>query len=91
VPGALGAIHVATILADRLHYAGSVSTGFSERVASELKAKLDKLVSVTPIISSLRIDKAVWCRQELKAEIAYQAVTREERLRHASFKGLVEA
>lgn len=69
--GALGAIHVATVLADRLHYAGSVGTGFSERVARDLKARLDKLASQTPIISSLKVDKAVWCRPELKAEVAY--------------------
>jgi bifunctional non-homologous end joining protein LigD len=87
--GALGAIHVATPLADRLHYAGSVGTGFSERVARDLKARLDRLASDTPIISKLRIDKAVWCRPELKVEIAYRAVTRDGQLRHASFKGLL--
>ncbi|WP_020175371.1 non-homologous end-joining DNA ligase [Methyloferula stellata] len=88
--GALGAIHVATVLADRLHYAGAVGTGFSERVARDLKARLDKLVSQTPIISGLRLDKAVWCRPELKAEIAYRDITRAGQLRHASFKRVTD-
>jgi hypothetical protein len=37
---------------------------------------VDKLASQTPIITGLRIDKAVWCLPELKAEIAYRAITR---------------
>ncbi len=78
------------MLADRLHYAASVGTGFSERVARDLKARLDKLASQTPIISTLRINGAMWCLPELKAEIAYRAVTRKGELRHASFKGLIE-
>ncbi len=60
---------------------GAVGTGFTERVARDLKARLDKLATDVPIISGLRIDKAVWCRQELKAEVAYRDVTREGILR----------
>jgi bifunctional non-homologous end joining protein LigD len=59
-------------------------------MARSLKTKLDKLVSQTPIISGLEIKGAVWCRPEIKAEIAYRDVTRDGILRHASFKGLAE-
>jgi bifunctional non-homologous end joining protein LigD len=87
--GMLGAIHVATMLADRLHYAGAVGSGFSEKAARGLKSRLDKLVSQTPVISNLKIKDAVWCRPEIRAEIAYRDVTREGMLRHASFKSIV--
>ncbi len=86
--GGLGALHVATELADRLHYVGAAGTGFSERVARELKAKLDALSTKTPAIAGLKVKGAVWCMPTLRAEVAYRDVTREGILRHASFKGL---
>ena len=86
----LANIKIARFDGQRLGYAGAVGTGFSERVAEALRAKLDGLRAARCAIPKLRVSGAVWVTPDLKAEIAYRGVTTAGELRHASFKGLAE-
>jgi bifunctional non-homologous end joining protein LigD len=71
-------------------YVGAVGTGFSDRVATMLRTKLDAIVTTKCAVPGLKMKGAVWVRPNLQAEIAYRGVTTAGELRHASFKGLVE-
>ncbi len=84
----LGAIHVATDEGGGLRYAGSVGTGFSEKAAREMKARLDTMTQPRPAVVGLKLKGAVWCRPEVRVEVAYRDVTREGLLLHASFNGV---
>jgi bifunctional non-homologous end joining protein LigD len=74
----------------KLVYVGAVGTGFSESVATMLRAKLDAIATPKCAVPGLKTKGAVWVRPDLQAEIAYRGVTTAGELRHASFKGLVE-
>jgi len=86
--GGLGALHVASEEGVGLTYRGSVGTGFSERVAADLKRAIDSIeVSKAPIVG-LRIKGARWCQPLLKANVAFRDLTEDGILRHSSFAGL---
>ena len=87
----LANIKVATFDGKRLRYAGAVGTGFSEVVAAALRVRLDRISTPRCPIAGLRVGGAVWVSPDLRAEIAYRGLTTAGELRHASFKGLVEA
>ncbi|MER9298468.1 DNA ligase D [Mesorhizobium sp. M0621] len=76
----------------KLHYAGRVGTGFSGKVATDLKKKLDALTA-----KSSPFDKAVpkgkglvWVKPELVGEVEFRSWTSDRIIRHASFQGLRE-
>jgi len=86
--GGLGALHVAIKEGAGLTYRGAVGTGFSERVAHDLKVMLDSIrVTKAPIVG-LRIKQAVWCQPLVKANVAYRDITGDGLLRHSAFAGL---
>jgi bifunctional non-homologous end joining protein LigD len=75
----------------RFRYAGHVGTGFSTKLAAELRARMDALRSPAPTIDEVpREDRrrAVWLKPELVAEIEFTERTADGELRHPSFKGL---
>jgi bifunctional non-homologous end joining protein LigD len=77
----------------RLHYAGKVGTGFSQKVGRELVAKLEKHSRPdSPFIDIPRSEArgARWVEPVLVAEVEFTAWTRDGHLRHPSFKGLRE-
>ena len=89
---AIGALVVGHYDGKRLIYAGRVGTGFSRRIARELKAQLHLLRRETSPFSAV-IDQAkaagvVWVKPRLVAQVDYRAWTRDGLLRHASFKAL---
>jgi len=77
---------------DRLVFAGKVGTGFSQRAATELRAKLERLVrTASPFATPPREARrwsAHWVRPSLVAEVAFSEWTNEGRMRHPSFQGL---
>ncbi|TBB25192.1 ATP-dependent DNA ligase [Rhizobium ruizarguesonis] len=85
----IGRLLLAARKGKKLVYVGGVGTGFNERNAYELRAKLDSLVTSAPAAA---VDRkgAVFVRPELVAEIEYRAWTEDGKLRHASYKGLRE-
>ena len=75
-----------------LKYAGRVGTGFSAKVADDLKKKLDALKTAkSPFDASVPKGKGlVWVKPELVGEVEFRSWTGEHIIRHASFQGLRE-
>jgi bifunctional non-homologous end joining protein LigD len=77
-----------------LRFAGKVGTGFTERMARELRQKLDALEVPAPPFSDkptgVRLKGAHWVRPQLVAEVKFAEWTPDGRLRHPSFQGLRE-
>ncbi len=75
-----------------LHYAGRVGTGFSSRIADDLKKKLDRLKAAkSPFDAAVPHGKGlVWVKPELVAEVEFRSWTGDRMIRHASFQGLRE-
>jgi bifunctional non-homologous end joining protein LigD len=75
-----------------LKYAGRVGTGFSSRIADDLKKKLDRLkVTKSPFDATVPHGMGlVWVKPELVAEVEFRSWTGDRIVRHASFQGLRE-
>jgi len=77
----------------RLSYAGKVGTGFDQKMAAELRHRLDRLVTdKSPFQETVpRAGREIqWVQPELVVEIAYSEMTSDGKLRHPSFQGLRE-
>jgi bifunctional non-homologous end joining protein LigD len=76
----------------RLAFAGRVGTGFSHKVAIELRARLDRLAQSGPAFSPAPRGPlgrtAHWVKPQLVCEVAFTEWTDEGQLRHPSFQGL---
>lgn len=75
----------------RLHYLGHVGTGFRDQVLDDLVARLAPLVRPTsPFVEVPREHArlARWVEPVLVGEVEYRLMTRDGRLRHASWRGL---
>ncbi|MGO8091643.1 non-homologous end-joining DNA ligase [Rhizobium leguminosarum] len=85
----IGRLLLAARKGKKLVYVGGVGTGFNERNAYELREKLDGLITSTPAAAADR-KGAIYVKPKLVAEIEYRAWTDDDKLRHASYKGLRE-
>jgi len=83
-PGAIASLLLGALKGDNLVYAGSVGTGFTNKVALELRTKLDTLVTKRPPLR-VKAKSVVYVEPILSAEIEYRAWTGDGKLRHASF------
>jgi bifunctional non-homologous end joining protein LigD len=73
-----------------LEYVGSVGTGFTHASATALRTQLNRIKAASPSARSISRKGAIWVKPKLTAEIAYRGWTHDDKLRHASFKGLRE-
>lgn len=73
-----------------LAYVGSVGTGFTYASATALRRQLDRIKAASPPARGVSKKGVVWVKPKLAGEIAYRGWTHDEKLRHASFKGLRE-
>ena len=73
---------------DELIYVGKAGTGFTERSAQSVRARLQPLIRRTPPIARLRKKDTVWVEPKLMAKIEFRGITEDGMLRHPSFKGL---
>ncbi|MGX8011025.1 DNA ligase D [Mesorhizobium sp. ORM8.1] len=76
----------------KLRYAGRVGTGFSGKVATDLKKKLDALEAKASSFSEA-VPKGkglTWVKPELVGEVEFRSWTSDRIIRHASFQGLRE-
>ncbi|MBX5189330.1 ATP-dependent DNA ligase [Rhizobium sp. NZLR3b] len=89
--GGIGRLLLAARKGGELVYVGGVGTGFNERSAAELRTQMDKLIIAKPAVDTGRKRNAVFVNPKLVAEIEYRAWTHDEKLRHASYKGLRDA
>lgn len=100
-PDAPGRKHLGALLLGyydeekRLVFAGKVGTGFTERIARDLRTRLEKLAAATNPFAANGPDKAIartahWVTPKLIAEVAFTEFTGEGHVRHPSFQGLRE-
>jgi bifunctional non-homologous end joining protein LigD len=88
-PRKIASLYVGRRDGDRLLYAGKAGTGYTEKVARELREKLDPLiVKKSPLSVPVKKPKATWVQPIADAEIEYGALTDDGLLREAVFKGL---
>lgn len=75
-----------------LMFLGHVGTGFTDRVLTDLLARLEPLrIPRSPYaepIPRMYERKAIWVRPELVGEVMYRNLTPDGRLRHPSWRGL---
>jgi bifunctional non-homologous end joining protein LigD len=72
-----------------LVYMGKVGTGWSRTVSSQIRKKLDTVVSLkSKLTKPIRRSQAVWVEPSFVAEVEYRDITSEGLLRQSSFKGL---
>ncbi|TGT65876.1 DNA ligase D [bacterium M00.F.Ca.ET.159.01.1.1] len=76
----------------KLHYAGRVGTGFSGKVMTDLKKKLDGLkADKSPFSAAVPKGKGLtFVKPELVGEVEFRSWTSDRIIRHASFQGLRE-
>ncbi len=91
----LGSLHLGYYdPAGGLHYAGGVGTGFSDRVLTDLRARLEPMAAPRPenlIWQGVKPDRTItWVRPELVAEVEFLGWTDDARVRHTTFLGLRE-
>ena len=90
----LGALLLGYYDAGRLVFAGKVGTGFSQKAATDLRRRLDRLVQpdspydVQPPRPIAR--RAYWVRPELVCEVSFTEWTSDGMARHPVFQGLRE-
>lgn len=88
--GGIGRLLLAAYRNGGLAYVGSVGTGFTHASAAALWRQFEPLQAVVPPVHRGSEKGVVWLKPKLAAEIAYRGWTHDEKLRHASFKGLRE-
>ncbi|UFW65770.1 non-homologous end-joining DNA ligase [Rhizobium laguerreae] len=86
--GGIGRLLMAAMREGKLQYVGGVGTGLSSRSAAILRTEIDKIVTKKPAASTGRKREAVWLKPVLVAEVEYRGWTGDQKLRHASYKGL---
>jgi bifunctional non-homologous end joining protein LigD len=89
--GEIGALLLGVNVAGQLRYAGQVGTGFTERALRDLKAQLAPLAVARAAVADVPAEYARvarWVRPELVGEVVYGHWTRDNRLRHPSWRGL---
>jgi bifunctional non-homologous end joining protein LigD len=88
----IGALLIGYYEGDRLGFCGKVGTGFTHKLALELRARLDRIeqkrcpFSPPPAGSLGR--NAHWVKPELVGEVEFTEWTSDGKIRHPSFQGL---
>jgi bifunctional non-homologous end joining protein LigD len=89
--GEVGALLLGVHVDAQLRYAGQVGTGFTDRVLTDLRRRLEPLaVAACPVddVPREQARSARWVRPELVGEVVFGEWTRDNRLRHPSWRGL---
>jgi len=90
--GQIGSLLIGVSGVDGLAFAGSVGTGFSQQALRELAHQLEPLRRQTsPFATEVpraQAKDAVWVEPVLAGEVAFTEWTREDRLRHPTWRGL---
>lgn len=90
VRGSIASLLLAARRANGLVYVGSVGTGFSAKLARDLKLQLDEMKTAVPSAQGIKGKKYVFVEPKLVAEVTFGAWTHDGKLRHTSFKGTRE-
>ncbi len=88
-PRRIASLYIGRWEGGRLLYAGKARTGYTEKVARDIREKLDPLIIKHSALSvSIKKPKATWVKPEVEAEITYSSVTTQGLLREAVFRGI---
>lgn len=92
---AVGSLLLGVFDKGKLNYVGRVGTGFTAAVAQDLRRRLDRLAASESPFQGKKPQpqetrKVRYARPELVAEIEVRGWTKDNILRHASFRGLRE-
>jgi bifunctional non-homologous end joining protein LigD len=84
-----GALLLAAYEGGKLHYVGKVGTGFDRKTLAALHQRFQPLVSrTTALVDSPRERDVTYLRPQLIAQIAYQELTADRKLRQPVYLGL---
>ncbi len=87
--GRIGALLVGYYEGDRLHFAGKVGTGYTDRMLADLADVLAPLERPTsPFADKVPYKQAHFVEPELVCDVEFTEWTATNTLRHPSFKGL---
>jgi len=88
----IGALLIGYYDGGRLVFCGKVGTGFTHKLALELRARLDRIEQTTcpfPSSPAGRLGRnAHWVKPELVCEVVFTEWTSDGKIRHPSFQGL---
>ncbi len=84
-----GALLLGAYVRGKLRYVGKVGTGFDEKTLADLYKKFTPLVSTSPELEDPPRERAVtFLKARLVAQISYQELTADRKLRQPVFLGL---
>jgi len=90
----LGALLIGYYEGDRLTFCGKVGTGFTQKLALDLRARLNRIEQkACPFIpppSGALGRNAHWVKPDLVCEVVFTEWTTDGKIRHPSFQGLRE-
>jgi bifunctional non-homologous end joining protein LigD len=88
----IGALLIGYYESDRLVFCGKVGTGFTHKLALELRARLERVEQKTSPFSPPPAGwlgrNAHWVKPELVCEVVFTEWTSDGKIRHPSFQGL---
>jgi len=88
----IGALLIGYYEGERLVFSGKVGTGFSHKVALDLRAKLERIEHktspFTPAPPGALGRRAHWVKPDLVCEVEFTEWTTDGKIRHPSFQGL---
>jgi bifunctional non-homologous end joining protein LigD len=89
-PGSIAALRLARKEDGKLLYVGKVGTGFDNRIAADIRRKLNPLARRTaPLTKPIRRPDTQWVEPSYAADVEYLEAGEDGRLRHPSFRELV--
>ena len=88
----IGALLIGYYEGERLVFSGKVGTGFTQKLAIDLRARLDRIEQksspFTPPPPGALGRNAHWVKPELVCEVVFTEWTSDGKIRHPSFQGL---
>jgi bifunctional non-homologous end joining protein LigD len=89
----IGALLLGYYRDGKLIYAGRTGTGFTQKMRTDMRARLEKLRLARPVFVALppgAAHQAIWVQPKLVCEVKFATWTADNLVRQASFQGLRE-
>jgi bifunctional non-homologous end joining protein LigD len=87
----IAALRLGEMREGKLMYAGKVGTGWSRKVAADIRRTLNPLVRPAHLLDQMPTKKdTVWIEPRFEADVEFTEISADGYVRHPSFKGLAE-
>ncbi|MGC1781432.1 MAG: DNA ligase D [Acidobacteriaceae bacterium] len=89
----IGALLLGYYRDGNLIYAGRTGTGFTQKMRTEMRARLEKVKQARPVFATLppgAAHQAIWVQPKFVCEVKFATWTADNLVRQASFQGLRE-